>query len=126
MPSASWHNLALVAYIALIAVTLLWEGWLAPAPHFPPGFWLTIKSLPLLLPLFGLLRGKIYTFGWAAMLVLVYLLEGLVLTVSKRQDGFALDSVLPYALLETLLALTFFISATVYIRRRRQEMRQEV
>jgi len=114
------YRLALSAYIALIILTLLWEGWLAPAPHFPPGFWLTLKSIPLLIPLFGLLHGKAYTYGWSSMLILFYFVEGTVLTVSHRQEPFALYSVLPYALLEILLCIIFFFSAVFYVRRARR------
>jgi uncharacterized membrane protein len=110
------YRLALSAYIGLIILTLLWEGWLAPAPHFPPGFWLTFKSIPLLMPLFGLLHGKSYTYAWASMLILVYFVEGLVLAVSHRQEPFALHGVLPYALLEILLSTIFFFSAVFYVR----------
>jgi len=110
------YRLALSAYIGLIILTLLWEGWLAPAPHFPPGFWLTLKSIPLLMPLFGLLHGTSYTYAWASMLILVYFVEGLVLAVSHRQEPFALHGVLPYALLEILLSTIFFFSAVFYVR----------
>lgn len=121
--SAALHATALSAYIGLIILTLLWEGWLAPAPQLPPGFWLVVKALPLLLPLFGLLHGKTYTFGWASMLILVYMLEALVLVVSHRREAFAWHQVFPYALLELLLTLVFFLSAMAFIRLRAREMR---
>ena len=41
--------------IALILVCLAWEGWLAPLK--PEGSMLILKALPLLLPLFGILKG---------------------------------------------------------------------
>ncbi len=109
------HYCALCAYIALIILTLLWEGWLAPAAHFPPGFWLTLKAIPLLVPLFDLLHGRAYTYAWSSMLILLYFIEGTVLTVSHRQEAFALHSVLPYALLETLFCVSFFFCAVFYV-----------
>jgi len=114
------YYFALSSYIALIILTLLWEGWLAPAAHFPLGFWLALKSIPLLVPLFGLLHGKAYTYGWSSMLILFYFVEGTVLTVSHRQGPFALHSVLPYALLEILLCTIFFFSAVFYVRHTRR------
>lgn len=108
--------LALGAYLGLIALTLAWEGWLAPAPKFPPGFWLTLKALPLLFPLFGLLHGKAYTYAWASLLILVYFIEGVVLSVTHRYEPWALHSTLPYAALETLLCVVFFFSALLYAR----------
>lgn len=107
---------ALASYLLLILLTLLWEGWLAPAPKAPPGFWLTLKGTLLLLPLFGMLRGKPDTYLWASLLVMLYFMEGTMLLYLHRGDAFALHSVLPYALLETLLTLVFIASAGLYVR----------
>ena len=68
------HWTAIVSLIALIFLCLLWEAWLAPLR--PGGSLLMLKALPLLIPLFGILRGKVYTYQWTALLVLAYLTEG--------------------------------------------------
>lgn len=112
------QRLALASYLALLALTVAWEGWLAPVPNSPPGFWLTVKALPLLLPLFGLLHGKARSYAWASLLLLLYLTEGLVLLWTERTLGFTRGSALPWALLETLLSLVFIIAAALYIRGR--------
>ena len=111
-------HLALASYLVLLVLTILWEGWLAPVPNSPPGFWLAVKSIPLLLPLFGLLHGKPRSYAWASLLLLLYLTEGLVLLWTERKLGFARGSALPWALLETVLTLTFIIAAALYIRGR--------
>jgi uncharacterized membrane protein len=107
---------ALTSYLLLILLSVLWEGWLAPAPKAPPGFWLTIKALLLLLPLPGMLRDKPRSYLWASLLVMLYFMEGTMLLYLHRAEGFALHSVLPYALLETLLTLAFIASAGFYVR----------
>jgi uncharacterized membrane protein len=107
---------ALTSYLLLILLSVLWEGWLAPAPKAPPGFWLTIKALLLLLPLPGMLRDKTRSYLWASLLVMLYFMEGTMLLYLHRAEGFALHSVLPYALLETLLTLAFIASAGFYVR----------
>jgi uncharacterized membrane protein len=112
------RRVALASYLALLVLSVLWEGWLAPVPNSPPGFWLTVKSVPLLLPLFGLLHGKPRSYAWASLLLLLYLTEGLVLLWTERTLGFARGSALPWALLETLLTLTFIVAAALYIRGR--------
>ena len=125
-PAARVQRLYYVAsgsYVALIILSLAWEGWLAPARGVPPGFWLTLKALPLLLPLFGLLHGRPYTYAWASMLLLPYFIEGVVLTYQFRAAGIALHSTLPYALLEILLCAGFIISASFYARLRGLELR---
>lgn len=119
MNGRGYYRLALVAYLGLIVLTLLWEGWLAPAPKAPPGLWLMVKSLPLLLPLFGLLHGRRYTYQWSLFLILAYFTEGVVVAYAHRQEGLALGSPVPYAWLEIVLTTVFFVSAILYIRRSR-------
>lgn len=119
MSARAWHRLALGTYIALIMLTLAWEGWLAPAPDAPPGLWLILKAPPLLVPLLGLLAGKPRAFAWAVLLVLFYMIEALVLVVARRYFGIEWHSPLPYAWLELLLTLTFFLAAIFFLRTRR-------
>ena len=110
------QGFALTSYLLLILLVVLWEGWLAPAPQAPPGFWLTLKGLLLLTPLFGMLRDRPRSYLWASLLLMLYFMEGVMLLYVHRAEGFALHNVLPYALLETLLTLGFIASAGFYIR----------
>lgn len=71
-----YNALATGALIALIALCIAWELWLAPLR--PGGSMLVLKVLPLLIPLFGLLRGKRYTHQWTSFLALAYFTEGVV------------------------------------------------
>lgn len=113
------RRLVLASYLLLIVLTLLWEGWFAPKG--PPGFWLTLKGLPLLLPLFGILRGQARSHLWASLLVMLYFMEGVMLLYLHRADDLTLRSVWPYALLETLLTLAFIAGASLYLRQRKTE-----
>jgi len=99
---------ASASLVALIVLCLAWELWLAPLR--PGGSMLALKALPLLAPLFGILRGRRYTHQWAAMLILLYLAEGLVRAAS---DNGAMRAA---AVAETLLSLTFFLAAIFYAR----------
>jgi uncharacterized membrane protein len=110
------QRVALASYLLLILLVVLWEGWLAPAPKTPPGFWLTLKGVLLLLPLFGMLRDKPRNYLWASLLVMLYFMEGTMLLYLHRAEAFALHSVLPYALLEIVLTLVFITSAGFYVR----------
>lgn len=113
------QRLALGCYLSLILLTLLWEGWLAPKGPF--GFWLTVKGLPLLAPLPGLLRNRLRSYVIASLVLLPYLTEGLVLLWTERALGFAPGSPWPWAGLETLFTLVFILSASLHVRRRRNE-----
>jgi uncharacterized membrane protein len=94
--------------LAMIALCLAWETVLAPLR--PGGSWLMLKTLPLLLPLVGVLRGEPRTCQWASMFVLAYFTEGVVRAWSEH----GLSAVL--ALAETALALLFFAACIVYVR----------
>jgi len=97
--------------IALIFLCLAWELRLAPIQ--PGGSWLALKCLPLLAPLFGILRGRRYTYQWASMLILLYFTEGVVRATSESGVSGAL------AAGEIILSLIFFASAIGYVRRSR-------
>lgn len=109
-------RVASVSYLALLALSVLWEGWLAPAARVPPGFWLTLKAVLLLLPLFGVLHGRPKAHVWAELLVLLYFMEGLIVVYLYRHDTLAANSPLPYAGLEILLCLAFILSSAYYVR----------
>lgn len=100
---------ASISLILLIALCLAWELWLAPLR--PGGSMLAMKALPLLLPLFGILRGRRYTYQWSAMMILLYFAEGVVRITTDRGTMQLLAG------LETLLALIFFVSTVLYAQR---------
>jgi len=102
------HYSTLVSLIALIFLCLAWEGWLAPVR--PGGSLLVVKAVPLLLPLFGILRGKLYTYQWSSMLILLYLSEGAVRAWSDSGLSAALAAV------EAALSVVFYFSAVFYVR----------
>ena len=64
------RTLAVASLIALIALGLAWELWLAPLR--PGGSWLVLKALPLCLPLAGLLKNRMYTYRWLSLMVWLY------------------------------------------------------
>lgn len=108
-PLARFANIAASAsLVALIALCLAWELWLAPLR--PGGSWLVLKVLPLLAPLFGILRQRRYTHQWASLLIQLYLLEGLTRATS---DNGAMQLL---AAIEVALAFVFFIAVVVFVR----------
>ena len=94
--------------IALIFLCLAWEAFLAPLK--PNGSLLILKTLPLLLPLFGILKGKRYTYQWAGMLILFYITEGVV----RAWSDHGLSAKL--ATIEIILSVIFFFCAIYYAR----------
>jgi uncharacterized membrane protein len=100
--------LAVAATLALIALGLAWELWLAPTGSGT----LAIKVLPLLLPLPGLMRMRLYTYRWTSLLVWLYVAEGAVRATSERAPGSLLASA------EVVLAFVLFVACAVHVRAR--------
>lgn len=108
-------NLQLGASLSLIALILLcvaWESILAPLK--PNGSLLILKAVPLLIPLFGILKGRRYTYQWASMFILLYFTEGAV----RAWADTGLSAKL--AMIEVVLSLIFFICAIFYAKLTRQ------
>ena len=98
--------------IALILLCLVWEAVLAPLK--PNGSLLILKTLPLLIPLFGILKGKRYTYQWASMFILLYFTEGCV----RAWADTGLSAKL--AMIEVALTLLFFMCTIYYAKLTRQ------
>jgi uncharacterized membrane protein len=101
--------LASCSLLALIALCVAWETFVAPVR--PGGSWLFLKALPLAFALRGVSRGNLYTFQWASMLSLLYLMEGMVRALS---DTVPLSVAMAWG--EAALATLFFFCAIFYVR----------
>ncbi len=94
---------------ALIFLCVAWELWLAPLR--PGGSWLVLKVIPLLLPLFGILNGRRYTYKWSSLLVWLYVAEGAVRAWSDPSPEMR-----TLAVIEVALSLAFFGAIVAYLR----------
>lgn len=115
IPVLRWG--ASASLIALIVLCLLWE--LALAPLRPGGSLLALKAVPLLLPLRGVLKGQLYTLQWAAMLILLYFMEGVVRAWSDPAPASVL-----MAALEIILSFIFYLCAILYLRPAKRAAKQ--
>lgn len=100
------HYGSIASLLGLIFLNLAWEAWLAPTARVI----LLLKTLPLLLPLFGILRGRRYTYQWSSMLILFFFTEGLVRAYSEQ------GLVRGLALAEVGLSVVFYLCAIFYAR----------
>jgi uncharacterized membrane protein len=99
---------ASASLLALLALCLAWELWLAPLR--PGGSLLALKAAPLALPIPGILNGRRYTYQWSSMLMLAYFAEGVTRAWSERGASQLLAGA------EIALSLLFFASAVAYAR----------
>lgn len=102
------RGLALYALIALFVLCLAWELWLAPTGRGT----LAIKALPLLAPMLGLWRYRLYTFRWLSLMVWLYFAEGAVRATSEPGPARWLGS------LEVLLSVLIFVACAMHVRLR--------
>ena len=100
--------LAVAATVALIVVGAAWELWLAPTGSGT----LAVKVVPLLVPLPGLVRLRLYTYRWLSLAVWLYAAEGAVRATSERGTSASL------AALELALALVLFTACCLHVRAR--------
>ena len=108
--------LASASLFALIVLCVAWESVVAPLR--PGGSWMLLKALPLA-SLRGILRGNLYTYQWASMLSLLYLMEGVVRAMS---DPAPLSVAMAWG--EILLS-TVFVSAIFYVRPAKRAARRQ-
>jgi len=99
---------ACACLIALIFLCVAWELFLAPLKA--GGSWLVLKVLPLLAPLFGVLRAKRYTFQWSTLMIWIYAAEGATRAYTDRGLSAGL------ALGELALALAYFAFAVSFLK----------
>lgn len=102
------RNLALLSLIALFVLCLAWELWLAPTGSGR----LAIKALPLLLPMLGLWRYRLYTFRWLSLMVWLYFAEGAVRATSEHGMAAWLASA------EVALSVAIFVACAMQVRQR--------
>jgi len=109
---------ASLSLFALIVLCVTWETLVAPLR--PGGSWMLLKALPQALPLRGIVRGNLYTYQWASMLSLLYLMEGVVRAMS---DPAPLSVLMAWG--EILLSTVFFVSAIFYVRPAKRAARSQ-
>lgn len=107
------RTVAVGSVLALIALGLAWELWLAPTGNRT----LALKVVPLMFPLAGLLRNRMYTYRWLSLMVWLYFTEGIVRATSDRGAGVWLG------VFEVLLCLLLFAACAAHVRWRLRNAR---
>jgi uncharacterized membrane protein len=110
-PVAATRILAVGSLTALIVLGLAWELWLAPLR--PGGSLMALKVLPLVVPLAGLLKRRMYTYRWVSLLIWIYFTEGVVRAWSDTQLAGRVC-----AGLEIVLCLLLFVACAWHVRTR--------
>ena len=107
---------AAASFIALIALCVAWELWLAPLR--PGGSTLVLKVLPLLLLLRGVIATRNRSLQWSVLLIWLYIAEGLVRASSETGVSAVLGAT------EVVLGLIYFVCATAILRPQKRLARE--
>jgi uncharacterized membrane protein len=106
-PVVRWtRRVAVGSVIAMIVLGLAWELRLAPTGSGT----LALKVLPLLLPLPGLWRARLYTYRWVGLFVWLYFAEGVVRATTERGLSATLAG------MQVALCLLLFGACALHVR----------
>jgi len=109
------HRLSLLGYFGLLVFIPIWHLLWYPNAMVNPKvitlFWL----VPLFFPLRGLLKGKAYTHAWSGFIATIYVCHALASYVTHPDEWLASS-------IELLLSSTFLVSATLFARRRGEQL----
>lgn len=97
--------LALSALLAILALHLLWHGWLAPTPALPRWLPIALAWLPALPALIAWARGSGMAPMWAGLACLFYFSHGVM-------EAWSAPEARLLAWLEIALALTCILAAS--------------
>ena len=101
--------LAVISYCGLFALMLIWQINYAGANALSLGFRLGFWVIPLLFPLYGILRGHAYTHAWANFILMWYFLHSLTMLYIAPQQR-------DWAIAELILTSLAFVGCTGYAR----------
>jgi uncharacterized membrane protein len=100
--------LTLSGYFSLMAGLFAWHLILDPPARHLMSIIIFAQLGPLMIPLFGLLKGKLYTHAWSMYLAIFYFVIG-VWYAGKAED-------LKIGLFVIVTSLVFFAGCVIYTR----------
>ena len=110
-----FRYLALLSHTGLIIWITLWQFTFTKAHTYSPIFIALFYILPLLLPYWGILKGKPYTHAWANFVVLFYLIHGCAVAYAVPAERW-------YAVVEIILCTGMFVGCSAFARKRGREL----
>jgi len=113
------RNFALYGYLGIVVLIPIWIWSLSPPELLSRStttlFWWT----PALFPLYGIIKGNPFTFAWSGFLAVFYLSQAITTLISNENEQWL-------ALIEIILASSWFIGAAMFARWRGQELGLEL
>lgn len=108
--------MSMLGYTGLLLLLVLWFAWISPPEVLPRSIVLLLMTVPLLIPLRGLLYGRPYTFAWTSFLALFYFIHGV-------SEAWSAPDVRLLALLEIFFSTLLYTGTMLYARYRSRELK---
>lgn len=114
--SQFYFALTLCGHFGLLGLLIVWNVWLYPPTIFPVAVVLLFYIGPLLIPLRGLLHGRLYTHAWVHFLALFYFTVGVMIAAANLEERW-------YAIAQVVLSIMLFMGSMLFVRYRAREKR---
>jgi uncharacterized membrane protein len=108
MTTRIYYSIALLAYVGLFSLLMLWNTLISPPEKLPVTLALIIVITPMLLPFRGFLKGDLKSCSWMAYVSMPYFIHGCVESYSR------IDFLLPA--LEVTFSFLLFLGASLFVR----------
>lgn len=102
------RTLTLLGYFSLLVGLFAWHLLISPSAKHLMSIIIFLQIGPLMLPLFGLLNGKLYTHAWSMYLAIFYFVIGVWYAGN--------DADLMIGLYVIFTSLLFFLGTVLYTR----------
>ena len=103
-----WRTVALIGLLGLIALIILWNGWLTPVQTMNRGLEMALLEIPLLFFVRGIIRGDRDKHVAVTLLSFVYFCIGIWFVFSPEEKTYG------YAM--TLLSVCLYLGGFFYAR----------
>jgi len=117
MNSRFYYWLTLVGYFGLLGLLLVWNTYLVKPTIFPVSVVLLLYVGPLLIPLRGLLHGKLYTHAWVHFMALFYFSVGVMIAAGNAAER-------DYAITQIIFSILLFVGSMMFVRKKARENKQ--
>ena len=111
------HSLTLLGYFSLLFGLFAWHLLIRPPEKHLISIIILLQLGPLMFPLFGLLKGKLYTHAWSMYMAIFYFVVGVWYAGSPEDRGIGLYVI--------FTSLVFFLGTVFYTRFMGKQMSAE-
>lgn len=113
------RNLTLAGYFGMLILIPLWIWVLSPPTLLSKWSTTVLWFTPLLLPLWGILRNKPFTYAWSGFLAVFYFSQALTTLIATPEEQ-------GLAVVELLLTMSWLAGASMFARWRGEELGLEL